>query len=96
MDWQVLVANFINTVAVVALVDFLRKFGLEWLNEKVPWLMPILPVVLGWALPAAAAALTALLGYEIDFSAINGVFSGAMALVLHQSGKQYVKSKRVL
>lgn len=83
MDWMQVLANLINGVLVIIVVQFLKNYGMSWLKANAPWALPVLALVAGMALNAAAAALGGLLGYPIDFSPIVGVLTGAGAVVVY-------------
>ena len=82
LPWQLIVAYLVNTVVVVVVANLLKK---HWADIKphLPWLAPLL----GMVLPAAAQFLAGVLGHPIDFSPILGLFSGAAAVAMHQPDK---------
>jgi len=79
-DYSILIANFINTVAVVALVAFLKPR-----SESIKALAPWVALIAGPLLRLAGSMLTELVGYPIDFGPIievlvDGVLSSAAAM----------------
>lgn len=90
MSWQYFVALLLNSFVIVAAVQFL-KWLLPVLKLRVPWLLPILAITLGPLMAMATTAVSAALGYPVDFSPIAGVFAGGSAVAFHQFGKQLQK-----
>lgn len=88
LPWQLIVAYLINMVVVVVVANLLKQKW-EQIKPHLPWLAPLL----GMVLPAAAQFLAGVLGYPIDFSPILGLFSGAAAVAMHQGVKQRRKFK---
>lgn len=92
MDWNQVIAATINAVVVLMVVQFLKVKGLPWLNKNVPWVLPLVAMLVGSLATMLADYLAALLGYPIDLSPIVGLFSGGTAVALHQVGRQYLKA----
>jgi hypothetical protein len=90
MEYNILIAGFINTVLVLAIVQLL-KVKISWLKEKVPWLLPIVAGGIGPAVAAGQNALFAWLGIPIDLAPIAAIFTGATATAVNQVGKQVAK-----
>jgi len=91
MEYNILIAGFINTVLVLALVQLL-KVKVPILKENVPWLLPIVAGGIGPVVAAGQNALFAWLGVPIDLSPIAAIFTGATATAVNQVGKQAAKA----
>ena len=91
MDWNEIAAAAINSVLVLIAVQFLKTKGIPWLNLHVPWLLPLIAMAIGPLMMIAMSYLSEYFGYLIDLSPIIGVFTGGMAVALHQVGKQFKK-----
>lgn len=76
-----IVAYLINTVLLVALVQYLKNVGMGWLKVNAPWSLPILAVVAAPLLTAASVALSGFIGYPIDFSALIAVLTAGSAVI---------------
>lgn len=92
MEWQILIAAFINTVAVLGLVQLIKTVIIPSLNTMAPWLLPILAAALGPAVALVQNALSAWLGVPIDLSLLASIATGASAVALHQTTKQGSKA----
>ena len=88
LPWQLIAAYLFNAVVVVVVANVLKQKW-EQIKPHLPWLAPLM----GLVLPAAAQFLAGVLGYPIDFSPILGLFSGAAAVAMHQTVKQRRKFK---
>lgn len=95
MDWNQIIAAAINSVLVLVVVQLLKVHGIPYLNQNVPWAIPLISIAIGPALTAAMNFLSAQFGYPIDLSPIIGVFAGGTAVALHQVGKQAEFRKRL-
>jgi hypothetical protein len=95
MEYNILIAGFINTVLVLAIVQLL-KVKISWLKEKVPWLLPIVAGGIGPAVAAGQNALFAWLGIPIDLAPIAAIFTGATATAVNQVGKQAAKATAMI
>ncbi len=95
MEYNVLIAGFINTVLVLAIVQLL-KIKISWLKERVPWLIPIMAGAIGPAVAAGQNALFAWLGVPIDLAPIAAIFTGATATAINQVGKQSMKTAAMI
>jgi len=91
MDWKELIAAAINTIVVLGVVQFL-KIKIPVLREKIPWLFPILAMVIGPIIALVQSTLAGWLGIPIDLSAIVGLFSGGAAVAIHQIDVQATKA----
>ena len=93
MAYQQIVANFINLVGVLLIVELL-KLVIPKLKELVPWAIPIIAAVIGPILAMLQGYLGAWLGIEINLDPIVAIFTGASATALfqvqHQRTKQIV------
>ena len=93
MAYQQIVANFINLVGVLLVVELL-KIVIPKLREAVPWLIPIIAAVIGPIMAILQGYLGAWLGIAINLDPIVAIFTGASAVVLyqvqHQRNKQLV------
>lgn len=87
MDYKIMIAGFINAVAVVGVVQFLKVY-LPIINEKVSWLLPVLAAAIGPAVAVLQNVLFTWLGIPIDLSPIAAVFTGATAVAIYQVKKQ--------
>ncbi|HXG76466.1 MAG TPA: hypothetical protein VNJ53_07850 [Gaiellaceae bacterium] len=85
--WKPILAGFINTTAVLLLVQGLKTL-LPWLRQTTPWLLPVLAASAGPLVAAVQSWLAAWLGAPIDLSPLVAIFSGATATAVHQVGKQ--------
>jgi len=95
MDWNQIIAAAINSVLVLLVVQGLKTYAIPWLNEKVPWALPLISLVIGPGIAFVTNSLSTALGYPIDLSLIIAVFTGGTAVALHQIGKQAEFRKRV-
>ena len=91
MDYMLLLANFINAVAVIAAVQAIKTYVLPFLNEKAPWVLPLIAMAIGPLMMIASEYLFNLIGWPIDLSPIVGVFVGGTAVAIHQVGVQVKK-----
>lgn len=89
-EWSSVIAAFINSGVVLGVVQLIKKW-LPVLNEKVPWLIPIIAGAIGPAVAALQNWLSTLLGVPIDLSPIAAIFTGGTAVALYQIGKQASK-----
>ena len=80
-------AMALNTGGVFFLVNLINKWKPK-LRERAPQWIPILAMISGPILNAAAALLTEALGYPIDFSLLIGAFGGTAAVTFDQVRKQ--------
>lgn len=92
MDYMLLLANLVNAVLVLALVQALKTYAMPFLKEKVPWVLPILAMGIGPLMMLATEYLVTLIGHPIDLSPIVGVFVGGTAVALHQVSVQYKRA----
>lgn len=92
MDWNQIAAALINSVLVLMAVQFLKVKGLPWLNLNAPWVLPLIAILIGPLMQMLTNYLVGMLGYPIDLSPIVGLFTGGMAVALHQIGKQTKKA----
>jgi len=81
-DANLIVANAVNFVVLVALGQVLKHY-VPILRATRPVLMQVLVLAAGYLIPLAANALTAALGYPIDFEPILGALNGAGAITLY-------------
>ena len=95
MDYNILIAGFINTVLVLGLVQLL-KIKTPVLKEKAPWLFPIIAGGIGPAIAVGQNVLFAWLGLPIDLSPIAAIFTGATATAVNQVGKQATKAAAIV
>lgn len=86
VNWNEVLASFINVVLVMIVVQFLKNKGLAMIKEKFPWLVPILPTAVGFLLSYVTTYLTDKLGFPIDLSPIIGVFNGLLAVTAYEVG----------
>ena len=89
-EWSNVIAAFINSGVVLGLVQLIKKW-LPVLNEKIPWVLPILAGAIGPAIAAIQSWLATVLGVPIDLSPIAAIFTGGTAVALYQVGKQASK-----
>ncbi len=89
-DWQEMFALFLNSFAVVAAVQLLKK-AMPTLRQKVGWTLPIIAVIIGPLMVIASNAISVALGYPVDLNPIAGVIVGLGATGLHQIGRQVKK-----
>ena len=90
MAYQQIVANFINLVGVLLIVELL-KLVIPKLREVVPWVIPIIAAVIGPILAMLQGYLGKWLGFQIDLSPIVAIFTGASAVALYQVQHQRTK-----
>ncbi len=83
MEWNLILAGFINSVLVLMIVQFL-KIKIPSLRQKAPQLIPILSGFIGLVIAPVQTWLGNLLGVPIDLSPIAGIFTGATATTIHQ------------
>ena len=95
MEFNILIAGFINTVLVLALVQLL-KVNVPILKEKIPWLIPIIAGGIGPGIAAGQNALFGWLGIAMDLSPIAAIFTGATATAVNQVGKQAIKAAAMI
>jgi uncharacterized membrane protein len=81
MNWQQLLAAFINGFVVYGVVQGLMYLK-PILQEKYPWAWTLLGAILGILIPIVANLLTSLLGVPIDLNPILNVFAGVMAVMM--------------
>ena len=93
MEWTQIVANLINGVLVILVVQYLKTSGMSWLKLNAPWSLPILALVATQALNFAASMISGFLGYPIDFAPIINVLVGAVAVVTFDVKHVYGKMK---
>ncbi len=87
-------ALLLNSFVIVAAVQLLRFF-FPVLKERIPWALPLIAVIIGPLMAMVTTAVSAALGYPVDFSPIAGVFAGGSAVAIHQFGKQLQRHKRL-
>jgi len=80
--WQQIIANFINVVLVLVVVELI-KMALPILKEKVSWLLPIIAAAIGPAVSLIQGYLGGLIGLPIDLSPIVAIFTGGSASALY-------------
>ena len=90
MDIYGLIAALINSVLVVAAVQFLKVY---WpiFKEKMPWLIPIIAGFIGPLIMLLQNMVTSWLGVPVDLSPLLGVLTGGTAVAIHQVYKQTQK-----
>lgn len=86
MDWMQLLASLINGVLVVLVVQFLKNYGMGWLKQHMPWVLPILALVAAQVFGFLGSLLSGFLGYPIDFSPIVAVLTGTAAITAYDFG----------
>lgn len=84
---KMLAASLINTAGVLTLVA-IGNYYLPAVRATVPWLIPIATTLLGPVVALGQTWLAGQLGVPIDLSPLLGVFTGAAAVMVHQTGKQ--------
>ena len=89
--WQYFVALLLNSFAIVVAVQLL-KVWVPILREKVPWLFPIIAMVIGPLMAMATSAVSGYLGYPVDFGSIAAIFTGGSAVAFHQVYTQFQKA----
>ena len=94
MDWNQIIAVFINSVLVLMAVQFIKNYGIPWLKQNAPWALPLIAVLVGPIMTYLTNIVSSALGYPVDLSPIAGLFSGMAAVVLHQVGKQTEARKK--
>jgi hypothetical protein len=93
-EYSGVIAAFINSVAVLGVVQFL-KVQIPALNQKIPWVLPILAGAVGPGIATLQNFLSSSLGVPIDLSPIVGIFTGGTAVAIFQVGKQATKGAEV-
>ncbi len=91
MEWMLLLANLINAVLVVALVQAIKTYVMPFLRINAPWALPLIAFAIGPLMMLAMEALSGVVGYPIDLSPIIGVFTGGTAVAMNQVVKQLKK-----
>jgi hypothetical protein len=86
-DWHVLLAGFINSVAVVGVVQLIKSLA-PAVRSAVPWLLPILSVAIGPLVATLQSWIAAWVGLPIDLSPLIGAFTGGTAVMIHQAYRQ--------
>ena len=94
MEWMQLVANLVNGVLVILVVQYLKNYGMSWLKLNAPWSLPIIAMIAAQALGFLAGFLGGFLGYPIDFSPIISVLIGGVAVAAFDVKHAYGKSKK--
>jgi len=89
-EWSNVIAAFINSGVVIGVVQLIKKW-LPVLNDKVPWIIPILAGAIGPGIAVIQNWLSTVLGVPIDLSPIAAIFTGGTAVALYQVGKQASK-----
>jgi hypothetical protein len=92
--WKTLLAGFINAVAVVGLVQWLKAVA-PWIRATAPWVLPLFAMLAGPIVTIVQGLLAGWLGLPIDlapilgpFTPVLGAFTGATAVALHQVARQ--------
>ncbi len=80
MDWNEILAVFINTVVVMVAVQGLKAYVIPWIKANAPWTIPLIAQGLAWIVTYASNWLTAAIGYPVDLSPIVAVFTGLIAV----------------
>lgn len=86
-DWKTVLATFLNTTLVVAVVAGINAFK-PVIREQYPWAVPLLATVLGPIVGVAQTWILAQFGITVDFSPIVAALAGAAATTAHQVGTQ--------
>jgi hypothetical protein len=86
-DWKTVLATFLNTTLVVAVVAGINAFR-PVIREQYPWAVPLMATILGPIVGVAQTWILAKLGITVDFSPIVAALAGAAATTVHQVGKQ--------
>lgn len=85
MEWNLLLAGFINTTATLLLVQGFKTYVLPAVP---PALLPVLAGALGPLVALAQTALGQALGYPVDLSPLAGLVTGLSATAVNQVVKQ--------
>ncbi len=93
MEWMELVANLINGVLVLAIVQYLKNYGMSWLKINAPWSLPIIAMFAAQLLNGLAVWVGGMLGYPIDFTPIINVLIGALAVTTFDVKRGFRKAK---
>jgi hypothetical protein len=94
-QWGGVIAAFINSVAVLGIVQVL-KIAVPKMKESAPWLIPIIAGAIGPAAAAGQNYLSGLLGVAIQLDPIVAIFTGGAAVAINQVGKQIQKAAGVI
>lgn len=93
MGWQPVVGYLVQTVLVIAIVQYLKNFGMSWLKANAPWSLPAIAMFAAQGLGLLATFLGGFLGYPIDFSAIAAVLVGTSAIAVYDVKHGMTKAK---
>ena len=93
MAYQQIVANLINAVLVLLAVELL-KMVLPKLKEAVPWLLPLISMIIGPIMALLQGYLGSWLGVAIDLSPIVAIFTGGTSVALYQV--QHQRNKQIV
>jgi hypothetical protein len=86
-DWHILLAGFINSVAVVGVVQLIKSLA-PTVRTAVPWLLPILSIAIGPLVATLQSWVATWVGLPIDLSPLVGAFTGGTAVMMHQTFRQ--------
>lgn len=95
VNWPEIAAVLINGALVMIAVQFLKNRGIPWLKANLPWMIPVLPSLVGSLLGLLETFLFEWLGYPIDFGPIAGLFTGTLTVQLYEIGDRF-KHRKIL